>query len=171
MLGAGYVEFIHDEMVVQLWPGSEPVRANDRRDRAMIESAVGRPFHSAFGQDAYPTIAEKAAALFHSLISNHPFHDGNKRTAVLAFGIFLLANGHCCMLDNTPMYQLAEAVASYRERGRSHAEALQEILGAVAGHVVSLSELRQEGDAFYRLSMRARSEVRRDRLNKLIPAS
>src|ERR1041385_4253608 len=71
-------------MVVQLWPGSEPVRANDRRDRGMIESAVARPFHSAFRQDAYPTLVEKAAALFHSLISNHPFHDGNKRTAVLA---------------------------------------------------------------------------------------
>ena len=115
-----------------------------------------------------PLLVEKAAALFHSLISNHPFHDGNKRTAVLAFGVFLLANGHCCMLENTPMYQLAEAIASYRERGRSHSEALQEIVGAVAGQVISLSELRKVDDAYYRLGMRARSRVRRDRLNKLI---
>jgi len=34
MLGAGYVEYIHDELIAQLWPGSDPVRADDRRDRA-----------------------------------------------------------------------------------------------------------------------------------------
>jgi len=137
----------------------------------MIESAAGRPFHSAFGQDAYPTLVEKAAALFHSLISNHPFHDGNKRTAVLAFEMFLVANGHSRALGNTPMYHLAEQIASYRERGRSHAEALQGILNAVAGQVVSLSELRNEDYVLYRVNMRMRSEVRRNRLNKLIPAS
>jgi death-on-curing family protein len=170
MFGAGYVEFIHDEMIAQLWPGSDPVRADDRRDRGMIESAAGRPFHSAFGQDAYPTVVQKAAALFHSLIANHPFHDGNKRTAVLAFGIFLVANGHYCMLGNTPMYQLAEQIASYRERGRSHAQALQDILNAVAGQVVSLSELRNEHYVLYRANMQMRSSVRRNRLNKLIAA-
>lgn len=170
MLGAGFVELIHDEMIAQLWPGSDPVRADDRRDRGMIESAAGRPFHSAFGQDAYPTLVEKAAALFHSLIANHPFHDGNKRTAVLAFEMFLAANGHSCTLGDTPMYQLAERTASYRERGRSHAEALQDILDAVAGQVVSLSELRNEDAALYRENMRMRSKVRRNRLNKLIAA-
>jgi prophage maintenance system killer protein len=50
---------------------------------ANIESALGRPFHSADGQDVYPTIIEKAAALFHSLIANHPFsqrEQANSRT-------------------------------------------------------------------------------------------
>jgi death-on-curing family protein len=169
MLGARFVEHIHDELVAQLWPGSDLVRADEHRDLGLIESAVGRPFHSAFGQDAYPTLVEKAAALFHSLIANHPFHDGNKRTAVLAFDIFLVANGYSCLLGNTALYQLAEQTASYRERGRSHAEALQEILDAVAGQVVLLSDLRTESDALYRANVQLRSKVRRNRLNRLIP--
>jgi death on curing protein len=63
------------------------------RDRNLLESAVARPMTSAFGEDAYPTLVEKAAALFHSLILNHPFVDGNKRTATAATILFLQANG------------------------------------------------------------------------------
>jgi death-on-curing protein len=54
-------------------------------DRNMLESAVACPMMSAFGEDAYPTIIEKAAALLHSLVLNHPFVDGNKRTGTIAF--------------------------------------------------------------------------------------
>lgn len=54
------------------------------RDRHLLESAVARPQHSVGGQDAYPTLIEKAAAFMHSLILNHPFVDGNKRIATYA---------------------------------------------------------------------------------------
>jgi death-on-curing family protein len=60
------------------------------RDFNLLESAVSRPFQTVFGGDAYPTIFDKGAALFHSLVANHPFHDGNKRTAVTALYAFLL---------------------------------------------------------------------------------
>jgi death-on-curing protein len=63
------------------------------RDITLLESAVARPQASAFGQDAYATLFEKAAALFHSLALNHPFIDGNKRTATLAVIDFLYING------------------------------------------------------------------------------
>jgi death-on-curing protein len=63
------------------------------RDRGLLESAVMRPQASAFGEDAYPTLAEKGAALLHSLALNHPFVDGNKRTATLAMLTFLELNG------------------------------------------------------------------------------
>jgi len=63
------------------------------RDQDLLESAVMRPQASAFGQDAYPTVYEKAAALLHSLVMNHPFTDGNKRTATLATLLFLRMNG------------------------------------------------------------------------------
>lgn len=63
------------------------------RDRNMLEAAVERPRQSVFGKDAYPTLTEKAAALLHSLILNHPFVDGNKRTATVALIIFLQING------------------------------------------------------------------------------
>lgn len=63
------------------------------RDIALLESAIARPQASAFGQDAYSTVFEKAAALLHSIILNHPFLDGNKRTATIAMIDFLYING------------------------------------------------------------------------------
>jgi death-on-curing protein len=64
------------------------------RDVDLLESAVLRPQSSAFGQDAYPTIIDKAAAQFHSLLRNHAFVDGNKRTSVVALLMFLRLNGY-----------------------------------------------------------------------------
>jgi death-on-curing protein len=66
---------------------------NGLRDRDLLESAVGRPQASAFLQDAFPTLVEKAAALLHSLVMNHAFVDGNKRTATAAVILFLRDNG------------------------------------------------------------------------------
>lgn len=50
----------------------------------LLDSAINRPQQSAFGEDAYPTIFTKAAALFESLAKNHAFHNANKRTAFSA---------------------------------------------------------------------------------------
>jgi death-on-curing protein len=58
-------------------------------DFGLLESAVLRPQTSVFGADAYPDIHTKAGALMHSLVRNHPFIDGNKRTAVLAVIVWL----------------------------------------------------------------------------------
>jgi len=69
------------------------------RDRGLLESAVARPQASAFGADAYPDLAAKAAALLHSLVLNHPVIDGNKRTAVLATLVFLDLNGYVVRWD------------------------------------------------------------------------
>jgi death-on-curing protein len=55
---------------------------------------VARPAMSAFGKDAYPDTYLKAAVLLYSLIKNHPFIDGNKRTAFGSMHIFLLLNGY-----------------------------------------------------------------------------
>jgi death on curing protein len=64
------------------------------RDYGLLEAAVLRPQSTAFGEDAYPTLHEKAAALLHSLARNHPFVDGNKRTAWAATAVFYEINGH-----------------------------------------------------------------------------
>lgn len=69
------------------------------RDRGLLESAVARPQASAFGADAYPDLVSKAAALLHSLVLNHAFVDGNKRTAVLATLVFLDLNGYVVRWD------------------------------------------------------------------------
>ncbi len=63
------------------------------RDVGLLESALMRPSSSAFGQDAYPDLWSKAAALLHSIIRNHPFMDANKRTGVNLALAFLGRNG------------------------------------------------------------------------------
>ena len=64
------------------------------RDPGLLVSALGRPRASAFGADAYPTLATKAAALLHSLARNHVLVDGNKRLAWICTRAFLRRNGH-----------------------------------------------------------------------------
>ncbi|MFF2697625.1 type II toxin-antitoxin system death-on-curing family toxin [Streptomyces cyaneofuscatus] len=63
------------------------------RDAGLLESAVHRPSAAMFGEEAYPDLIDKAAALLQSLAVNHPFFDGNKRTAWLSCVTFLAMNG------------------------------------------------------------------------------
>ncbi len=63
------------------------------RDVGLLESAIARPQASAFGEDAYPDLHLKAAALLESLARNHPLVDGNKRLAWVATRYFLIKNG------------------------------------------------------------------------------
>jgi|SRR5829696_2845784 len=64
------------------------------RDRGALESAVAQPEASFGGEELYPDLPSKTAALGHSLIQNHPFVDGNKRIGHAAMEVFLLLNGH-----------------------------------------------------------------------------
>ena len=64
------------------------------RDVGLLGSAVARPQQSAFGEDAYPTLWEKAAALLHSVANNHALIDGNKRLAWIATATFLDLNSY-----------------------------------------------------------------------------
>lgn len=63
-----------------------------QRDLNLLESACSRPLTQLGGVEKYRTIEQKAAALFHSLVKNHPFHNGNKRTALAALITFLWRN-------------------------------------------------------------------------------
>ena len=62
-------------------------------DVGLVESALARPRATVFGEDAYPDLLHKAAALMESLARNHPLVDGNKRLAWSATILFLLLNG------------------------------------------------------------------------------
>ena len=65
-----------------------------------LDSALNRPFQTMFGKSLYPDIFEKAVALFESLAKNHPFHNGNKRTAFCAMTYFLYVNDYVCYMNN-----------------------------------------------------------------------
>ncbi|WP_258525570.1 type II toxin-antitoxin system death-on-curing family toxin [Paenibacillus sp. YN15] len=69
------------------------------KDHGLLDSAVNRPQQSVFGEDVYPTLFDKAAALLESLLKNHCFHNGNKRTAYLAVKAFLMLNGYHLRMD------------------------------------------------------------------------
>jgi len=90
--------------------GTEP----NVRDLGLIESALVRPQASPFGEDAYPTIHEKAAALLHSLARNHALVDGNKRLALAATIAFFGMNGMRLTVTNDQVYDLVMDVASGR---------------------------------------------------------
>ncbi|MFH8728143.1 type II toxin-antitoxin system death-on-curing family toxin [Streptomyces termitum] len=64
------------------------------RDRGLLDSALARPRSSVFGEDAYPGVWHKAAALMESLARNHALVDGNKRISWYAVWVFLHLNGH-----------------------------------------------------------------------------
>ena len=70
------------------------------RDIGMLDSALSRPQATFDGVDLYPDLWSKAAALVHSLLRNHPFVDGNKRTALVAVGLFLELNDHRLIASN-----------------------------------------------------------------------
>jgi death-on-curing protein len=82
------------------------------RDVGLLEAAVARPQTSAFGQDAYPTLHDKAAALLHSVARNHALVDGNKRLALAAVIAFYGLNGFHLTLGNDDAYELVVAVAA-----------------------------------------------------------
>lgn len=81
------------------------------RDIGLLQSALARPQASAFGQDAYPALHGKAAALLHSLTANHALLDGNKRLAWAATAVFLGVNGHRVVASQDDVVELVLAVA------------------------------------------------------------
>lgn len=77
------------------------------RDLGLLESAVARPQSSYGGDDLYPTIFLKAGALVHSLLMNHQFVDGNKRTAMFAVMTFLELNGYKFIAEQKEVVETA----------------------------------------------------------------
>lgn len=63
------------------------------RDEGLLDSALSQPFQSVFGQDLCPTIEDKAAHLAYGIAKNHPFLDGNKRTACACMAVYMQLNG------------------------------------------------------------------------------
>lgn len=82
------------------------------RDLGLLEAAAARPRASAFGEDAYPSLLEKAAALIHSVACSHPLVDGNKRLALAAGIAFLGVNGIRLTMTNDEAYDVIIAVAT-----------------------------------------------------------
>lgn len=86
--------------------------SNGIRDSGLLESAIARPFQTFGGEDLYPTVFEKAAALGESLIINHPFIDGNKRTGALAIIGFLAEHKYSCTANQDGFYDFIISIST-----------------------------------------------------------
>ena len=109
---SGQVEYLELEDVVALaailFGDPPPIR-----DIGLLGSAVARPRTSAFGQDAYPDILTKAAALLQSIVNNHALIDGNKRLGWLSTAVFLEVNGvKALRISNDDVYDVVIWVAA-----------------------------------------------------------
>lgn len=143
-LSAAYIQWIHDTLLAIEWPGVQASTSAARAEQGLLESAAARPFQTAFARYIHRGVTRRAASLFHSLIANHPFGDGNKRTAVTALHHFLLANGLLLLADRKFMYDLALNTASSGERGICQDELLREITKVLKSRTVPVSQLRRK---------------------------
>jgi death-on-curing protein len=100
------VLFLHARLIAETG-GSHGVR-----DLGLLESAVARPQATFGGEDLYTDLFSKAAVLMQSLIKNHPFVDGNKRTGIAAAGLFLRRNGCRLAATNAELEAFTLHVAS-----------------------------------------------------------
>lgn len=76
------------------------------RDIGSLESAINRPFATFENQDLYPTPSDKAAAILESILINHPFVDGNKRTAYVLMRLILIENGFDIIENQEEKYNM-----------------------------------------------------------------
>lgn len=102
------VEFLDLEDLLAL---TDDLQAGPVRDAGLLEAAVARPRTTVFGDDAYPSVLDKAAALLHSVCRNHALVDGNKRLAWLATDVFLRINGIVLVMSDDEVFDLVMAVA------------------------------------------------------------
>ena|SRR2546423_13742772 len=106
MIPVKEVEQIH-ELLIITFGGSHGIR-----NFASLESALSRPFQTFDDKELYPTIVGKAAALIESLLINHPFLDGNKRTGYVVARLFLINNGYDINASRDEKYEFVMKVAS-----------------------------------------------------------
>lgn len=105
---------IHYALVNDFQELDDPIFPAGPRDIALLESAAYRPKTSLGDQCKYLTVEMGAAALFHSLVHNHPFHNGNKRTALVSLLVMLDQNGLMLKCSEDELFQFVLQVAKHR---------------------------------------------------------
>lgn len=125
--------------------------ADGVRERGVLESALARPAAAFGGTPAYTDPFERVAALLESLVQNHGFLDGNKRTAVMAAGLWLEREGHSLEAERGELVDLALAIAG-RQMPR------EEISSWLRARTRGI-EAAREPDATERAARRARGPI------------
>ena len=107
---------IHFALVRDFRSSKDPIDPPGVRSTSLLESAAGRPRTSLGKIYKYPTVHMASAALTHAVVHNHPFHNGNKRTALVSLLVFLDKNGFLLTTTQDELYDLLLQIASHRLR-------------------------------------------------------
>ena len=110
MISTKEAEQIH-KILIDTFGGAHGIR-----DLSALESALKRPFQTFDDKELYPTAIDKAAALAESILNNHPFIDGNKRTGYVLMRLFLLQNGQDINATQVEKYEFVISIASSKIR-------------------------------------------------------
>lgn len=122
---------IHNELVAIFEQEGEPIEPNGPRDIGLVESAAARPFVALGVTEKYRTIDMKAAALFHSLVMNHAFHNGNKRTALVSLLVFLDRNDRLLEVTDDALFDFVLSVAENRLKSQTATGHADEVVEAI----------------------------------------
>ena len=123
------IEEIH-KIVIEFFGGSQGIR-----DVSALKSALARPFQTYENKDLHPTPVYKAAALIESLLINHPFIDGNKRTGYVAMRSFLISSGLDIDATQEEKYEFVINIASGKTR-------FEEIVEWLTIHLIKQENIR-----------------------------
>lgn len=107
------VLMIHDELVRDFAASRDPISPSGVKSPAMLESAVHRPDTANGNVRKYPTVEMAAAALLHALVHNHPFHNGNKRTAIVTMLAFIDDHGLLLTANENELFKLVLQLAQH----------------------------------------------------------
>ena len=112
-LSASDVEAIHWILVKDFSTKKDPITPPGVRDHRLLGSAVFRPHTSNGGRLKYPTVSMSCAALLHALVQDHPFFNGNKRTALVSMLAMLDINGWVCTSNQDDLYDFVIALGAH----------------------------------------------------------
>ena len=105
MISADEAIVIHS-ILIERFGGTKGIR-----DKALLESALGRPYQTFDDQELYPSFEEKAAAILESIVTNHPFIDGNKRTGYVLARLTLMEGNKDFKTEQETKYQFVISIS------------------------------------------------------------
>lgn len=146
MLSAEEVLRIHYALVADFKNAAEPIQPPGVKNEGLLGSAVGRPATSLGNTLKYPTVEMAAAALFHSLVHNHPFHNGNKRTALVSMLVFMDENGMLLTCDEDELFRMVLQVAQHSLVDGPRSELADREVLTVARWIKEHSRWTEKGD-------------------------
>ena len=108
------VRAIYEQLTKDYEKSIDPIDEGERDQGSVLEAAVLRPHTSAGGRLKYPTVEMAASALLHAMVQDHPFQDGNKRTAIVSFLVFLDQNNYVFNGKERDLFETVIALANHQ---------------------------------------------------------